>query len=138
MASQLSQLLDRIEAVLVASVPAGTGVHRDRADAVSLEEAPCVNLLVRDGQTEPFARETDVHEIQVAIRIYVRAEEPSRSAELIHEAFHQPLVTDAQISAIAHSCRLSESSFDLSEADSTSLIKEARYRLKYSTPSTSI
>jgi hypothetical protein len=138
MATVLAQILDRVDAILKAQVPAGTNVFRDRADAQSLAEAPSINVVPRDGQTEPFSAEMDLHQIHIELRIYVRAEPGTPSAEAIHEAVHRPMVTDQQLADLCESRRLTESSFDLTEADTTSLIKAVRYRLTYLIPSTSL
>ena len=134
MASVLAQVLDRIQQVLLANVPTGTGVWLDRADAESLAEAPGIDILTRDGGVTALGDDTDEHQVTVELRIRVRAEPGTPSAEAIHAAVHTPLMRDAALSALVESRRLVEYAFDRVEADTTELVKSVRYRITYSVP----
>ena len=135
MATVLSQVLDRLDAILRASLPGGTQVFRDRVDAESLPEAPCVNVLAHDDAIEPFAREMDRHEASVELRFYVRNDaSPTLAAELQHAAVHGAIVNDAQLAALCESRRLLQAAFERHEADQTALVKSARYRFIYLIP----
>jgi hypothetical protein len=134
MSTVLAQILDRVDVVLKANVPNGTGVYRDRADAESLREVPCVNALVKDDSIVSFAAELDVHQVQLELRIAVRAEPGTPAAETVHASFHPALVADSVLASLCESRRIEGGSFDLQEADTTSLIKVARYRFTYSIP----
>ncbi len=134
----LSQILDRIDAVLRASVPSGTTVYRDRVDAQSLQEASSVNVLAQDAQAQAFSDDFDFHDVDIDMEIYVRADDPTPAAEAIHGAFHPQIVGDSQLKALAQSIRFVEARFDRSESDTTSLVKAARYRFRYLIPSISL
>ena len=45
MTTTVTQILDRLDAILKAHVPGGTNVYRDRADADSRSETPNINSL---------------------------------------------------------------------------------------------
>lgn len=134
MASVLTQVLARVQEVLQANVPPGTGVWVDREDAESLAEAPGINIRTRDASVAALGDETDVHQVMVELLIRVRAEPGTPSAEAIHTAVHTPLMRDAVLSVLVESRRLVEYAFDRSEADTTELHKSARYRITYSVP----
>lgn len=131
MTTVLTQILDRIDAVLRANVPAGCHVYRDRTDAESREEAPSVNVVSRDDRVDSYSGDMDRHTVLVELRIYVRAEPTTPAAELIHAAFHTALVGDAVLKTLADSCRLEGGSFDPQEADINAVIKPAAYRFTY-------
>lgn len=134
MATVLVRILDRLDEVVRAAVPAGTTVWRDRADALSLDEAPAVNVLARDGSIEAHADDWDRHEDYVEIRIQVRAEVGMPAADAIHEAIHAAMQQDGPLALLAEGRRLTDYSVDRAEADTTRLVKAARYRFTYTVP----
>lgn len=138
MATVLAQILDRIDAVLKASVPPGTTVYRDRSDAESREEAPSVNVITRDDRAESFSAEMDKHIVLIELRIYVRSEPVTPAAEIVHAAFHAALVTDSVLKTLTDSRRLEGGAFDPQEADVTALIKSVSYRFTYLIPQTTL
>ena len=131
MATILRQITDRIDAILRAQAPAGSQVYRDRVDAISREEAPAINHIWHAGQPESFSDDTDLHTLEVEISFHVRAEPFTPPAEDLHEAVHNPIVTDGVLKSLAISIRLVDQMADLAEADETAGIKTARYRFKY-------
>ncbi len=134
MSTVLFQLLERVDGLLKANVPVGCQVFRERAEAESRSEAPCINVVPRDVSMESFSREMDLHQVVLEVRIQVRADPPTPSAEVIHAAVHGPLVSDAVLLALVDSVRLESSSFSEAEADATALDKTNRYRIKYLIP----
>ena len=138
MATTLQQVLERLDLVLKASVPAGTGVWRDRTDAQSLAEAPSINVLAREASVEPYSGEMDRHDVLVDLRIYVRADIGTPPAEVLHLAVHAAIVRDPQLAALCESRRLVEYSFDRAEADTSVTHKTARYRFTYLIPQSTL
>lgn len=134
MDSTITQILDRLDAVLVANVPAGTQVFRERTDAQSRQETPCINVLVRDDASTPFSDDMDRHELLVEMRISVRDDLPTSLAERVHQSIHGAVVHDAVLNALCDSVRQLGGSFEREEADLSSLIKAVRYRFIYLTP----
>nr|WP_316642880.1 hypothetical protein [uncultured Roseateles sp.] len=134
MTTKLTQILDRIDVVLKAALAGVCLVFRDRADAQSLEEAPCINVVARDGTTTQFSAEFDQDEQQIELRVYVREEPGTPEAERIHQLAHQALVADAPLKVLLDSLRRTDHTFDPEPADTTSLIKVQRYRALYLTP----
>jgi hypothetical protein len=139
MASILSQILDRIDAILQASVPAGTLVLRDDVDPQSRSEAPWVNVLAVDQAVRQLSGDYDEHEDVVELQFGVRTNtSPTLAAEVVHSSVHGLIVVDATLRTFTESRRLVESSFDRQSADQTLCIKACRYRFIYSCPSNSI
>jgi hypothetical protein len=134
MATRLSQILDRIDALLKTKVPAGCQVFRERTEAESRAEAPSVNVKPAEVAIESFSRETDKHTVSIEVRIYVRADPPSPAAEVVHESFHSPLVDDDALHALVDSIRIESSTFAEVEADVTALDKINRYRITFTIP----
>lgn len=130
MATVLQQVLDRLDAILAAHTPAGTTLARDRADAFSRDEAPAINVLAREGDVAPLS-EMDVHTVHVELRIHVRSESGAAAAEALHAPVHQAVATDAVLAALCEKRRLAAYSFERAEADTTLLIKAARYTFTY-------
>lgn len=138
MSTVLQQVLDQIDVVLKANVPAGCQVFRDRAEAESRTEAPCIEVQAREVQVESFSAETDKHVLEVELRIHVRAEPGTPAAETIHQAIHGPLVADATLAALCESRRYQDANFNLAEADVTALDKLCRYRFTYLIPQSTL
>lgn len=134
MTSTITQILDRLDAVLQANAPVGTQVFRERTDAQSRQETPCINALVRDDVSTPFSAEMDRHEISVELRINVRADTPTPLAELVHQAVHLSIVRDPTLNALCLGVRQLGGSYEREEADLSSLIKAVRYRFIYLAP----
>lgn len=135
MIATVTQILDRLDAVLKAAAPAGVQVFRERADAQSRDEAPCINALARDDAIAPFSGEFDRHEISVDLRINVRADVPTPLADAVHQAVHAAIVRDPALLNLCVSVRLfGSASYDREEADLTSLTKVAPYRFVYLVP----
>jgi hypothetical protein len=131
MATVLEQVLDRLDAVLQASVPAGTKVHRDLADALSRADAPAVNVLAEDATVTPMGDDMDQHQVFIDLVFYVREEPGAMAAEALHRAVHPAIVNDATLAALCEGRRLVDYSFQREEADITSTHKRARYRFTY-------
>lgn len=134
MATVLSQVLDRLDVLLKANVPVGCNVFRERTEAESRAEAPCVNVSPREIAIESFSREMDKHQVSIELRIHVRADPPTPSAEVIHASFHGVLIDDAALQVLVESVRLEASSLTEVEADATALDKTSRYRFTYLIP----
>lgn len=134
MTTVLVQILDRVDAVLKAVVPAGCQVFRERAEAESRNEAPNINVQPRDDSVESFAGDMDRHQQMVDVRVQVRADPPTPAVEAIHALAHAALTTDSMLLALAVSVRLESSTFAESEADATALDKTSRYRFTYLIP----
>jgi len=131
MATVLSQVLDRLDALLKANVPMGCSVFRERTEAESRSETPCVNVSPREIAIESFSSLMDKHTLQIELRIHVRSDPPTPSAELIHASFHGVLMGDAALQALVDSVRIEAASFTEVEADATALDKTSRYRFSY-------
>lgn len=131
MATVLSQVLDRLDVLLKANVPAGCSVFRERTEAESRAEAPCVNVTPREDSVESFSREMDKHQVSIELRIHVRADPPTPDVETIHASFHGVLSDDPALQLLVESIRLEDSSFTEVEADATALDKTSRYRFTY-------
>lgn len=131
MTTQVALALNRLQAILEANVLAGTKVFRDRADAQSREETPCINLVTVDAPSEAFSDDTDKRELLVELRINIRDDDPVIKAEAQHEAVHAAIVTDATLKALCVSCRQLGPRYDREEADATALIKAAPYRFVF-------
>lgn len=138
MSTVLTQVLDRLDVLLKATVPGGVQVFRDRAEAESRAEAPCIEVQARESQVEAFSAEMDKHVLAVDLRIHVRAEPATPAAEAIHQAVHGPIVTDATLAALCESRRLEDNTFTLAEADVTALDKLVRYRFTYLIPQSTL
>jgi hypothetical protein len=134
MATVLSQILDRWDVLLKANVPVGCSVFRERTEAESRAEAPSVNVKPMEAAIESFSREMDVHQVTLEVRIYVRAEPPTPSAEVVHASFHGAVMDDATLQTLVESTRIEASSFNEVEADVTALDKTSRYRVTYLIP----
>jgi hypothetical protein len=134
MATVLSQVLDRLDVLLRANVPVGCSVFRERTEAESRAEAPCVNVSPRDATVESFSREMDKHQVSIEMRIHVRADTPTPAAEVVHAAFHGVMTDDAALQTLVESVRLEAASFAEVEADVTALDKSVRYRFTYLIP----
>tara|TARA_B100001105_G_scaffold254440_1_gene250301 strand:+ start:239 stop:655 length:417 start_codon:yes stop_codon:yes gene_type:complete len=132
MATTLAQVLQRLDAVLRASAPAGTTIFRGRADALARSETPSINVKLGSHSVEPQAGEMDVHTVMVELQLSVRDDDVLLAAEALHEAVHRPVMTDAQLLALVDSIRHVDADGDPEPADETSLTKVARYRLIYS------
>ena len=131
MTSTLTQVLDRLDVVLKANVPAGCQVFRDRADSPSRAETPCINVLSRGAQVESFAQDWDKHTLSVELVISVRAEPGTPAVEAVHAAVHAPIVKDATLLGLCDSVRLEDDNPASAEADVTALDKTVRYRFTY-------
>lgn len=133
MTTVLSQLTDRVQAVVQAAVPTGTGVFVDRADAESRAEAPAINIVTHSDTTTPYSDNTDRHEVVLELRLYVRAEPGTPAAEALHAAINPALMADAQLLALVDGWRCLGGAFDLQEADITAQTKVVQYRAVYLT-----
>jgi len=136
MATVLQQVLDRIDAILVAHVPAGCSVFRDRQDAESRAEAPSVNVTAEGGPVQTWG-DADRHESVISLRIYVRSEPGAIECEAVHASFHEALMADAVLTGFGDR-RLLECTFERAEADGTAMHKTARYRFIYLIPKTTL
>ena len=134
MTTVLQQVLDRVDAILLANTPPGTTLSRDRADPQSRDEAPGINVLAREGAVTPFSDDTDEHQVQIELRICVRDESGTAAAEALHAGVHHAIQRDAALAALCEGRRLADYAWERAEADATLLIKSARYRLTYLTP----
>ncbi len=134
----LAQILARWDQVLKAALAGSATVDRDRADAVCLEEAPFVNVLVQEVPSTRFSDTTDRDEAHIDLRIYVRDDDPTMAAEAIHQIAHKALMADVQQPQPVAALRRISASFELQAADTTSLIKTVRYRAQYLTPATTL
>lgn len=129
-----TDILDRLDEILKANVPIGTQVFRERDDAVSRAEVPCVNVVAKADTVEPYSGEMDRHELVVDLRINVRDAQPTAVAEAQHAGVHGPIVRDISLKDLCVSVRLVGATFEPEEADLTSLIKSAQYRFIYLIP----
>jgi hypothetical protein len=134
MATVLAQVLDRLDVLLKANVPVGCNVFRERTEAESRSEAPCVNATPREIAIESFSREMDKHQVSIELRIHVRADPPTPAAEVIHASFHGALIDDSTLQALVESIRIEAASLSEVEADATALDKNSRYRFTYLIP----
>jgi hypothetical protein len=134
MTTVATQVLDRLDAILLANVPGGTKVFRDREDAESRGESPCINVLATDDNVEPFSSEMDRHELLVDVKLNVRGAIPTPLAEAQHLAVHAPIVNDATLKDLCVSARNLGGRYERAEADATSLIKTVQYRFIYLIP----
>jgi len=134
MTTVASQVLDRLDAILRANVIGGTVVFRDREDAESRAESPCVNVLATDDGVEPYSIEMDRHELLVDVRFTVRDAVPTLVAEAQHLAVHGPIVNDATLKTLCVSVRNLGGRYERAEADQTSLVKAVQYRFTYLIP----
>ena len=134
----LTQIVEQLDLILKAHVPPGTQVFRDRADAESRQESPCVNVVVLDDETESFSAEMDKHSVMAELEFNVRAEPATPAVELVHQAVHRFIVTDSLLLTLCESVRLAPSSFALEPADLTSQRKTVRYRFTYLIPQTTL
>ena len=138
MATTLTQILDQLDVVLKANVPGGTKVFRDRAEAESRAEVPCINATARDDAVTPYSAEMDRHEAMVELHIAVRADPPTPAAELQHAAVHTAVVTDPVLLGLCESVRHLAATYNAAEADLTSLVKTVQYRFTYLIPQTTL
>ena len=138
MSSTLAQVLDRLDVLLKTSVPSGCKVFRERAEAESRNEAPCVNVTPRELAVEAFSREVDKHVQAIELRIYVRADPPTPNAEAIHLAVHAAMAADSTLHSLADSIRIESASFTESEADAMALDKLCRYRFTFTVNSNTL
>jgi hypothetical protein len=134
MATVLAQVLDRLDVLLKANVPVGCNVFRERTEAESRSEAPCVNVTPREIAIESFSREMDKHQVSIELRIHVRVDPPTPAAEVIHASFHGALIDDSTLQALVESIRIEAASLSEVEADATALDKNSRYRFTYLIP----
>lgn len=134
MSSIASQVLDRVDAILQANVLGGTQVFRDREDAESRAESPCINVVATDDTIEPFSGEMDRHELLADVKFNVRGASATLLAEAQHLPVHGPLVNDATLKTLCESVRCLGGRYERAEADQTSLIKVAQYRFIYLIP----
>lgn len=137
MASVLSQILDRVNAIVTAQMPAGTLVLRDAADPVA--DASWVNQVVHDAAVERFSDDMDRHQAVVELKFGVRSDSaPSVACEALHFAVHAAIVDDATLKDLAQSRRLVDTSIDYQQADQTAVIKTCRYVFTYLIPANTI
>lgn len=136
MATTLSLFLQRLHAVLQAAVPPGTRVYRGRADAESRAEAPSVNVRIGTHPVEPVSDDMDVHTVSLELQLAVRSADALLASEALHEAVHGAVMTDPELRALVASIRLTDSDGEPEQADETSLVTTARYRLVYMQPKT--
>ena len=134
----LTQIVEQLDVILKARVAPGTQVFRDRAEAESRQESPCVNVVVQDDETESFSAEMDKHVVLIELHFNVRAEPATPAVELVHQTVHRYIVTDPVLLALCESVRLAPASFELAEADLTSQLKTVRYRFTYLIPQTTL
>ena len=138
MASILQQITDRLTVVIAASLPVGASFWQDRADPISREEAPGINLVVHDIQSEQFSDDMTLHALEVDLQLHERVEPFTPAAEGLHQAVHAAIVNDMVLKGLADGIRLVDQNATLAEADETAGVKTARYRFKYLIPTNSI
>jgi len=138
MSTTLTQILDQLDVILRANVPAGTQVFRDRAEAESRAEVPSINVTARDDNATPYSAEMDRVEAMVELHIAVRADPPTPVAELQHAAVHTAIVTDPVLLGLCQSVRHLTATYNAAEADLTSLVKTVQYRCTYLIPQTTL
>jgi len=138
MATTLQTILDRLDAILQANVPAGCQVFRDRADPESRAEAPAVNVLAEQAEVQPASDDVDEHQLTVDLVIYVRTDPGAMAADDVHGAVHGAIVGDATLATVCESRRLVAYQFEREQADGTSTKKRATYRFKFRIPSTTL
>lgn len=138
MATILQQITDRMAAVVMANLPAGAKFWQDRADPISREEAPGINQMVHDVQSEPFSDDMTLYVLEVDLQLHERVEPFTPAAEGLHQAVHASIVNDSVLKSLADGIRLVDQNPSLAEADETAGIKTARYRFKYLIPTDSI
>lgn len=136
--SLLAQILQRVAAVLAASAPVGTKLFTDRTEPQSREEAPSINLLARAVGRQPHGADWSEREAEIELVFGIRADACTAEAEALHLAVHAPLLADAELLALVDSIQLADETFDREEADSTSLLKKALYRVRYSAPNNTL
>lgn len=133
MSTQLSQILDRLDAVLLANASCPTSnLWRDRLDAQIRDEAPGINVLAHMVSREPLGFGVDKCEAEIELRISVRAADCTAQAESLHLSVHGPLMRDTPMKQLADTINLASEEFERHEADETSLIKGVRYRFTFS------
>lgn len=139
MATVLTQILDRLDAICRAHVPNGTTVFREDVDPISREESPWLNQRAPQLSVERYSDDFDKHTDTVVVEIGARsAVSPTLMCESVHEAIHRSIVTDATLKGVCDSVRLADVELDPATADQTSCIKRCHYVFTYLIPANSI
>lgn len=132
MSTTYAQILDRVHTVVTAAVYP-TPVYRERADAISRDECPAINLLPSDFVSEA-KQDLDIHTEHLDLRIHVRADVGSVLAEQLHQLAHAAMAHDDVLRGLVCRLRLSTGAYDQASADMTSTVKRCRYQVVYDVP----
>lgn len=124
------QFLTAARTVLVAAVatfPGDVRVDRGRADALSLEELPAVNLRRGPLELSDHATGLDRAVFVFEIDIEVRGDAWETQADELHQLINQAVCTSSELAALARGIRCTSIEPDAEPGDTVA----GRFRVRY-------
>lgn len=121
-------------AVVLADVTGGVDgrVFRSLADAMALDEAPCVTIEWQSDDEAEESSSLQMHRhLSVAVSVFTRGEAPDVLADPILQSIHTLIMADEQLDGNAIWTRLGSTSFEFENADKNAGKTTAEYQILY-------
>jgi len=133
-ASLREQCLARLIALLQAGSPGGVvTVARSREVSLNRALSPAIVVMPSGTAASRMATETDKHQLEFNVEIFVRGEPWDSLVDPIDVAAHRLIMTDATLATLVVDVRRVSESFDSIEADKTAGTLTVGYRATYLT-----
>ena len=123
-------------ATRLATVP-NFKVFRSRQAAVAREEGTCIILEPDEESVSKPGNGITLRELTIRLIVIVRSNTPDSTADPILQAIHLSFMTDPTLGGRTASCIEQSTRWGFEVADTTALVAEVRYQLKYLTPASS-
>lgn len=121
-------------AVVLADVTGGVDgrVFRSLADAMALDEAPCVTIEWQSDDEAEESSSLQMHRhLSVAVSVFTRGETPDVLADPILQSVHALIMADEQLAGNALWTRLGSTSFEFENAEKNAGKTTAEYVVGY-------
>ena len=109
-------------------------VYRTRQAAVAIEEGNCLILEPDEESVSKPGNGIAARDLTIRILLIVRAATPDSAADPLLQSIHNSFMSDPTLGGRAAACIEVGTRWNFEVADTTALVAEVRYRLKYLTP----
>lgn len=133
MNSVREQIVARMAAALVGTLPNALLVYRSREDAFARNELPAVVVKPSDEETQPLSELLEVSYFHVHVEVIVRGDVWDQLADPVVVAAHGLLLNDVPLAALCSKLRRSSAKWEAHEADQTAGVLTQTYRMQYRT-----
>jgi hypothetical protein len=129
--SKRESIMKRFATVLAPAYGIGGRIYRSRAEAVDLQDHPCVLLSWSSEQPTPETLPQTERTLTVNVEILVRNDEPDAVADQIAQSVHSLIMADTQLNGLAIDTMLGDARFDYDSADQTAAKLTHEYLVKF-------